>query len=303
MNINCRNLLESFPDAVLIIDLKGHIQLLNSAAESIFGYSAKELQDQHVNQLLPSDKRKKHLAQISSFIQNPSPRIMGSRMDISATNREGEPFPVDIMLNNIELDNQKHIICVVRDVTSIKKMSDKLERALKRESKLARHDPLTRVANRRLFDEHLKTMFHLSKRVDFVFTLVLIDIDDFKSVNDRFGHTVGDEVLIKTAEKLKSCTRKSDLVSRFGGDEFAIVLEHSKSNKIESVISKMHRVLKELYHDFEWPVSASIGAICCDEHPSSSEIIFKLADQTLYDIKKTGKNTFKLHYLSQLTKT
>jgi diguanylate cyclase (GGDEF)-like protein/PAS domain S-box-containing protein len=303
VNDNCKSILESIPDALLIVDYTGDVKYLNSTAESMFGYLAEELLDKPINQLLPTNQRKEHAEQMSKYMESPSARVMGSRMNMSAINRKGKKFPVDIVLNTVTYEDKPHIICIVRDMTTLKLKSDELEAALKRESNLARYDPLTRVANRRLFNEHLKTMFHLSQRVGFIFTLVLIDIDDFKSINDRFGHTIGDEVLVRTAETLKDCTRRSDLVSRFGGDEFAVFLEHSSTTSIESIVTKMHESLHALYEASEWPISASFGALCCDVPPSTPEKVLEITDRILYEAKTAGKSTFRLYYLKQCDNT
>lgn len=296
-----QNLLECIPDAIFLVDLSGHIKYSNTASETLFGYSSVELSNKSINKLLPQSQRQQHAKLMADYLKDPSARSMGSRINMSAESRNGIKFPVDIMLNKITLNGEDFIICITRDMSVLKRTSNKLELALKKESRLARHDPLTNVANRRLFNEHLNTIFHLSNRIGFIFTLVFVDIDNFKSINDRFGHTIGDEVLIQTAKRLKSCARKSDLISRFGGDEFAVILEHKSVSTIEPIVSKIYDSLKKLYRNSAWPISVSMGAVCCDTHPPSQEALFEITDELLYKVKKSGKNAFKLCYLSKLS--
>lgn len=291
-------ILDSIPDAVIITEKDGTVVYANPATRDLFGYCFDEIHQQSINILLPANLREKHDKYIESFSVAPSARTMGTRINLSGQRQNGEEFPVDIMLNTIDHNNSFLIICVIRDMSSIKKTSDKLELALERESRLARHDPLTGVANRRLFEEHLNRVIKLSNRFDFVFTLAMLDIDDFKVINDRFGHSVGDEVLIQTARCIRGNLYSSDLVSRYGGDEFALLLEHSKATSAHSTVKKIHKALSKLYINCEWPISVSIGAICCDRCPESPSQLTKMVDVLLYTVKNTKKGQAKVSLMS-----
>lgn len=291
-------LLDSIPDAVMLTDSNGVIAYANPAAQNMFGYCIDELYKQSINKLLPSHLRERHNRYIKSFSREPAARTMGTRINLAGQKRNGTLFPVDIMLNTTEYDKSFFIICVIRDMSTIKHTTDQLKLALDRESRLARHDPLTGVANRRLFEEHLNSVIKLSNRFGFIFTLVLLDIDNFKAMNDRFGHVVGDEVLIQAAKCIRNNLRSTDLVSRFGGDEFALLLEHSKVQTVRSTISKVHDALTQLFAQHEWPISVSLGAICCDSSIDSSNKLIDVVDRLLYEVKNSKKGQVRISLMS-----
>lgn len=158
--------------------------------------------------------------------------------------------------------------------------------------KLAEIDPLTGLNNRYFFDEQLKTMLNISSRTGNALALILIDLDKFKGINDRFGHVVGDCVLQQFSQRLKSSTRDSDLLFRIGGDEFAVIANNLGSE--EKVVQLVQRILAA----FEQPmvidtqsigVSVSIGIASCPECALESIELRKCADIALYRAKDRGR--------------
>lgn len=116
---------------------------------------------------------------------------------------------------------------------------------LERLAQLAEHDDLSGLANRRAFTRHLDRDLHMARWCDHPLALVMIDLDDFKSVNDRFGHVVGDAVLARFGALLRELCRASDIVARLGGDEFAIILRQAGEHEARGVIARLDAVLHE----------------------------------------------------------
>ena len=163
----------------------------------------------------------------------------------------------------------------------------------------AQHDALTSLANRLLFNERLNYSVMTKSRTDIKGAVIFIDLDDFKPVNDNFGHHVGDLLLIKVSEILLDCVRKEDTVARMGGDEFVVLIDHLSnetasdhhenilkiSNKIRERIEKTH-ILEEK----EINISASMGVVLFPEEFKDTTEIIKAADEAMYESKKSGKN-------------
>ncbi len=156
----------------------------------------------------------------------------------------------------------------------------------------AMRDPLTGILNRRAYKERIKEEVGRALRYDENFTLILIDVDQFKSINDEFGHDVGDIVLRWTGRLLTEHTRSVDTPFRIGGDEFAVLAPTTGSDVAQHVTQRTVNVLAEARPrvDFEVKVTASAGYACCPDHGASVDALFTQADNALYQAKQSGRN-------------
>jgi diguanylate cyclase (GGDEF)-like protein len=165
-----------------------------------------------------------------------------------------------------------------------------LRRALRRERELARTDELTGIENRRAFYELTDREIRRVGRYGKAFTVACFDIDDFKAVNDRYGHAAGDAVLRLAADTAKQTIRASDAVARLGGDEFAILLHETTAAASETVIRKLRMAIQRVVHVNGRRMTVSFGAVTCLEAPETVEALVSAADQLLYAAKRAGKN-------------
>ena len=166
----------------------------------------------------------------------------------------------------------------------------RLNRALQREQELARTDFLTGVLNARFFHELAQMEINRSVRYKRPFTIAFIDVDNFKTINDTFGHTEGDTVLRSIGMNIKTHLRKTDMVARVGGDEFVVLLPETNAQIAPVVISNMQRALLNEMNENGWSVTFSIGVLTLSATQISVDEILGRADQLMYSVKNNGKN-------------
>ncbi len=167
-----------------------------------------------------------------------------------------------------------------------------LRRNKKLEERLARSDALTGIANRRQFDERLKSAMARSKRYRRPITLLTFDIDRFKAINDTYGHAVGDAVIVEFARRISSAVREADMPARLGGDEFAVLVEEGSLAIGRLIANKIIDRMQTPMHigDLMLNVTTSIGIGHCAQPQAPTDILV-LADRALYEAKAAGRNT------------
>jgi diguanylate cyclase (GGDEF)-like protein len=168
-----------------------------------------------------------------------------------------------------------------------------LRMALQRESELARIDHLTGAANARSFHDMLQLEIERYYRYRHPFTIAYIDLDNFKAINDRLGHSVGNQVLRMVVDVMRANVRKTDFIARLGGDEFALLFPETGQASAHSVLSKIQQCLNEQMRQHDHIVTFSIGALTCNGAPQSTDSLVRMADELMYAAKRDGKNTIR----------
>jgi len=167
------------------------------------------------------------------------------------------------------------------------------KKILARQKELAMMDPLTDVANRRAFFHLAGTEIDRSRRYGHPFSVMVIDVDDFKQINDRFGHDVGDHLLVTVVDTIRRHIRGIDIVARFGGDEFVVLLVKTGEKAAAMVARKLKRRLLSVMDENRWPVTFSIGVATYETVPANVEETIKAADRLMYQVKHDGKNDIR----------
>lgn len=190
-----------------------------------------------------------------------------------------------------DMDNHNIYIGIILDITEQKMADEKIKY-------LAYHDDLTGLPNRKFFHEHLNSTIKKNQCND-TLTLLFIDLDQFKFVNDSLGHNTGDQLLNEVAKRIKSCVREQDMVARHSGDEFIILIENVPKHDIDIIAKRILSLLESPFFikENEIFISASIGISIYPLDCSDAETLIKNADAAMYDAKFYGKNNFKYYSL------
>jgi diguanylate cyclase (GGDEF)-like protein len=168
-----------------------------------------------------------------------------------------------------------------------------LKNTLKQEKEFSRIDFLTGIRNRRYFIELVNMEINRARRYEHPFTMVCIDLDNFKTVNDCFGHSTGDILLRLVARTIQENIRVTDTVARLGGDEFAILLPETGRNVAEVMMQKVQRINLDILRKHGWPVTLSIGVVTFMSPPSTVDETLRISDQLMYNGKNNGKNSIR----------
>ncbi len=168
-----------------------------------------------------------------------------------------------------------------------------LKNALEKQKELARIDPLTSIANSRAFYETANMEFEKIRRHGSPISILYMDLDNFKEVNDTLGHSTGDRLLNMVAWTIYKNIRTIDIVARLGGDEFGILLAQTGAEPAYVVGCKLKEMIVEVMQKNNWPVTTSIGIVTFLKAPESVDEMMKKADKLMYAAKNSGKNTIK----------
>ncbi|HAO26276.1 MAG TPA: hypothetical protein DCQ49_14560, partial [Methylophaga sp.] len=172
------------------------------------------------------------------------------------------------------------VLAFIIDITSRREAELKLEWQ-------AFHDGLTGLPNRLMFFEFLNKLVQNYRRNKREFTILFIDLNGFKEINDNYGHHVGDEILKHTATQLSRILRETDTVARLGGDEFAVLLPETSPSQAQRVITSIIETIKQplIHNGKSLSVSASIGMAACPQDATSADELLNAADKRMYEVK------------------
>ncbi|MDH4945309.1 sensor domain-containing diguanylate cyclase [Sulfurimonas sp. C5] len=255
---------------------------INSSAIENCGYSYEEFLN-----MTPLDIKPRFDADLFAQVIKPLRKKELGQIYFETKHRrkDGSLYDVEIQLQLMHIDNQDRFVAFIQDITKRNKAIQEKEKFYN----IATHDYLTKIYNRQMFDDIYKREFNTFVRYKTPLSLILFDIDDFKKINDEYGHDVGDKVLRKLVKIVEKNVRESDIFARWGGEEFVILM---KETTLDVAYKKAQHICKEVgKHTFEGvghvTCSFGVAAPSDEKHPMS---IFKDADKALYKAKENGKN-------------
>jgi diguanylate cyclase (GGDEF)-like protein/PAS domain S-box-containing protein len=286
-----RAIIENIEDGYYEVDVEGNLTYFNDAVLRITGYSREEMFGVNFRKFCNKGSRKNIFNAFRNAYRTHQPL---RRLEWEIKNKNGEVRTSEISASLIE-DSSKGVIGfrgIVRDVTERRRAEELIKQ-------LAYHDFLTGLPNRHLFNDRLNMAMKYVDRNKSMLAIMMIDLDRFKEVNDTLGHQVGDLLLKAVARRLSDLVRKSDTVSRMGGDEFVMLLmtDITSEQDIASVAEKIIAAFDETIvcegHPIE--MTPSIGIALYPQHGHDIESLLRKADVAMYRVKESGRNNYKFY--------
>ena len=297
--------LDTLSEGILVLDDKEQIILANEAFAKTVGRSAAELQGRKASEFNWTHPKggdsEVNYPWKQAFIKGESQK--GYPLALQSQSGKARTFIVNSSAIRGTDGKTRGVLATFDDISEIEERNEELERTLEmlRESRdkiqeqnnelklLSMRDPLTNCLNRRAFYERFEAEWSSALRHSHSLSCVMVDIDHFKMINDKHGHSVGDEVLQKVASALMSTTRKSDSVCRYGGEEFSILLIHTDINQAYKVSEKIRKYIEALT-PLNKSVTVSIGISTYELGTNSPQELIDQADKALYRAKHGGRN-------------
>ncbi|MBP7341796.1 MAG: PAS domain S-box protein [Syntrophaceae bacterium] len=280
-----QTIISSITDAYYEVDLTGHLLLFNDAYLKLFGYNTEEMTGTRYTRY--ADKKNAELA-VRIFSQVFKTGIPVHKMEWEIIHKSGERRIVELSVNLVRDANGSPtgFRGIMSDITERREAEESIRRQ-------AFHDSLTNLANRILFKDRMIMAVKRGKRMQKQVAVLMLDLDNFKDVNDRRGHAAGDLLLKNVADRLALRVRDTDTVARQGGDEFSIVL--SSLNSTEDALMIAGKIVASFNRPFlldamEVHVTASVGIALYPDHGDNCEDLLKKADQAMYEAKNLGRN-------------
>lgn len=279
-------IVETSTDAIFSTDVEDRFTSWNPGAERMFGYSSAEAIGMHFSVLVPQD--------LQTEQQDMRERLVAGQrigpVDTRRKRKNGEELHISLAISPLFHDSGERMgyAGIARDVSDRKRMEEQLHRD-------AFFDKLTGLPNRRMFVDRLAHAIAHADRGQEAYAVLVLDIDNFKLINDSLGHLAGDRLLCEFAERVQPGLRPTDTMARFGGDEFTILLE--KVNGLDGAIQAAERILRALAEPFMLEgalihVSSSIGITLSSADYSRAEEALRDADTALYKAKRRGKSRY-----------
>jgi len=294
------NILDTVVDGIVVADQHGRIETFNRAAETIFGYSADEVMGRNVSILMTGADAAEHDSHLKRFLETKQPRIIGVGREVTAKRKDGSTFPAEISLSVCNLGDRKLFTAVMRDVTERRAFEEHL-------SHFATHDTLTGLPNRHMLQSSLQMAVDRVQHEGGHISVWFIDLDGFKMVNDVMGHAAGDELLMEAGQRLISGVKAVDIVTRFGGDEFVLIM-HEIRDEAEAA-SAAERFIAHVSQPFtlrgrEVILSLNLGIALYPQHGKSASELVANAGAAMISAKTSGPNHYHfftpaMHYRSE----
>lgn len=304
-----RLLADNATDVIWMMNLDGRFTYVSPSVDKLRGYTSDEVMQQTLAQVLTPTSipiAEKALSEsIASMTAGKA--FVEFRGELEQPCKDGSTVWTEVTTSGMKNEAGEFIgiLGVTRNITERKQMEDQVRQ-------LAFYDPLTKLPNRRLLNDRLSQTMALSKRCACYGALMFLDLDNFKPLNDKYGHVVGDMLLLEVANRLKNCVRETDTVARFGGDEFVVLIGELMAEKTDAetqakrIAEKIRSSLAQAYsltfareNDADTTVehhcTASIGVALFIYHEATQDDILKWADNAMYQAKAAGRNQIKFY--------
>lgn len=282
-----RALAEAAYEAIIMIDSNGSVNFWNSAAEQLFGYTEREAFGKDVHVLTtPEELREQAMNGMYGFAFTGDGKVIGAITEVEALRKDGSRFPAERSVASFRLGDKWYAVATIRDISERKLAEQQLK-------EMATTDPLTELFNRRRFMELAEQEFAKAKRYHRPLSMLMMDLDLFKNVNDTYGHDVGDVVLQSIALTASEQLRDTDVIGRIGGEEFAVILPETDMDHAVEVAERIRRSIENnppVTPAGSLKITVSIGISSFEHAMEDLKTMLKESDTALYNAKNAGRN-------------
>jgi len=283
-------IMDTAAEGIISIDESGAIESFNLAAEHMFGFRAHEVIGRNVSMLMHAEHRERHDGYLQRYLTSGAPHVVGTAREVEGRHRNGELIQMEMAVSEIRQGDRHLFTAIIRDIRERKRMEERMRQ-------LAHHDPLTGLANRAVFRERLADVVEAARTGATRASIIYLDLDGFKPVNDTLGHEAGDELLKMVARRLQGVVRGSDVVARLGGDEFALILTGGAAradaeriaDKVQGALGTEFRLCGERVC-----IGASVGIAVCPDDAQDCEALVRHADEAMYRTKRARRGPVQL---------
>lgn len=279
------NIAATSPDAIICSNAQGEITFWNRSAERLFGYTADEVLERSGHIVIPSSWRRIYEAELGRLRRGEAMELADQTIELSGLRKDGTEFPAEFSLSTWDEGNTTSVGAIIRDVTERRENEERLFR-------LACIDALTDLPNRAAWREGLTERLAAQQPA----TVLLLDLDGFKEVNDTLGHSAGDAVLRETARRMSEVCVGADMIARLGGDEFVALLPKNDLRSAQMLAGRLIETLSlpQTFAGEQVEIGVTIGIASAPDHGSSGETLLNAADLALYRAKALGKGRWEV---------
>lgn len=294
-----REILDNLYDGIFFVDKEGFITYWNKGATNLTGYSSADVKgrnycdifkplDKHGNQLCDNDTCPiQHVFEIATLTE----------IEAYICHKEGHLLPISIRIAPVREVGEHFVVAV--EIHSSNSPRQALRQRLEELQTMAMHDPLTGIANRRFVEINLAARLEELKRYGFDFSILFIDADHFKMINDTHGHAIGDRILKMISATVANSLRSFDIIGRWGGEEFVVLLINPKKEDLFNLADRLRRLIESstltLDNGEVLKVTVSIGATAAQKGDTVDALIER-ADKLMFESKRRGRNRVSLEF-------
>ncbi|MCO7247189.1 sensor domain-containing diguanylate cyclase [Halomonas sp. Mc5H-6] len=285
---NTENVIKAAPLGICITDPQGYFEMVNPAYCDFYGYAEEELLGQHFTMLVPDANRETLHDLHDSFIEGEERHELRQEWEVIGKGGKTHTIIAEAA-RIIGFDGQPRKVTFIVDITQRKRLEQRLQKANERLHYLAHHDELTGLLNRRAGLQRLEQELSRSSRYGSPLSVSMFDLDNFKAINDTYGHGVGDNILQEVTAKVNETLRETDIQIRLGGEEFLVIMPEVDAENARQAMERVRSAVAEATFT-QRALTVTLSAGVAGYVEASTTRILDHADKAMYQAKQSGRN-------------